>query len=112
MSSQATALLQMHSWTKATELREARGRSHTLSRSQGKALEVVELGCCLDSEEVRRSWVLNPRMLELRSFGGSRGSGRYGRLLRIQEGCLGKLEKPESALDRSGALFYRWRKTV
>ena len=102
----------MHGWTEAAELREARGRSHTLSRAQGKALEVVELGCCLDSEEVHRSWVLNPRTLELRSFGGSGGFGKFGRLLGIQEGCSGKPEKPKHGLDQPRALFYRRRKTV
>ena len=112
MSSPATVLLQMRGWTEAAELREARGRSHTLSRSQGKALEVVELGCCLDSEEVRRRWVLNPRTLELRSFRGSGGSGKFERLLGIQEGCSGKPEKLEDVLGRLGALFYWRRKTV
>ena len=70
MSSPVTTLLQMRSWTEAVELRDARGSSYTLSRAQGKALEVVELRWLLDSEVVRQSWLLNPRALEMRSFGG------------------------------------------
>ena len=87
----------------AAELRDARGRSHSLSRAQGKVREVVELRCCLDSEEVRQSWLPNPRTLELRSFGGSGSSGKFRGLLGIQEGCSGKLEKPEREARSAGS---------
>ena len=56
-------------------VRDARGGSHSLSRTLGKALEVVELWECLDIDVVHRRWVLNLRALELRGLDGLEALG-------------------------------------
>ena len=90
---------------RATAIQDARGGSHSLSRALGKALEVVELKECLNSDVVRQRWVLNPRALELRELWALEALKLWW-MLGTPRGFQ------EEGLHRLGALFYGCLKMV
>ena len=91
-----------------TELRDA-WEGHTLSHGlTGRLWSWWNSSGRLDSEEVHQRGVLNPRTLELRSF----GVGRLWEVRGVARDSRGMLREANQRSGEAGLLFYRLRNSL